>query len=272
MSRDVPAASTKSANFACPHCGAHATQTWYNAHADHLRRDRPLPNIPGPEQLALYQSKLRSESDDEKKAVHERLIRHLELMLAGAPFFEMQSTYVDCRLHNVFVSQCYTCGGIAIWIHDRMIYPTARSGVEPSADLPADVLIDYREAQTIVQQSARGAAALLRLAVQKLCVDLGEPGKNIDTDIASLVAKGLDPIVQAALDTVRVIGNEAVHPGQMDLRDDPETVDELFHLINFIVDQMITRPRRVREMYGRLPQSKRDAIDGRNAKARGEGK
>jgi len=53
-------------------------------------------------------------------------------------------------------------------------------------------------------------------------VDLGESGKDINADIGNLVKKGLSPLVQKALDTVRVVGNECVHPGTMDLKDDRE--------------------------------------------------
>lgn len=73
--------------------------------------------------------------------------------------------------------------------------------------------------------------------------------------------------MQIALDAVRVIGNESVHPWQMDLHDDNTTASELFDLVNFIPDQLIGRPKKLRAIYEKLPEEKRAAIDARNANA-----
>ena len=106
---------------------------------------------------------------------------------------------------------------------------------------------------------------LLRLAIQKLCKHLGEPGKNINDDIASLVKKGLSPKVQQALDIVRVVGNNAVHPGQIDLRDDMDIAGSLFDLVNLIADVMITQPKQIEQMYQTVvPESQQEAIKKRN--------
>jgi hypothetical protein len=79
-----------------------------------------------------------------------------------------------------------------------------------------------------------------------------------------LVKKGLNPLVQQSLDIVRVIGNEAVHPGVIDLKDDRDTALRLFELVNAIVEQMISHPKAVNEMYARLPEAKRKAIKARD--------
>jgi hypothetical protein len=168
--------------------------------------------------------------------------------------------------YNLHISRCYNCRKIAVWVHNTMVFPHERQGPQPNQDLPSEVAKDFEEARSIVALSPRGAAALLRLSIQKLCVLLGRKGRNIDDDIASLVGDGLNPLVQKALDIVRVIGNEAVHPGTIDLNDNREIADQLFGLVNSIADQMITHPKNVTQLYEKLPAAKREAIERRDGK------
>jgi hypothetical protein len=191
-----------------------------------------------------------------------------EKMTTGAVFLESEyKSQVCAQVFNLHLSTCYNCNKIAVWVHDNLVYPPEKQGVQPNQDLPEDIRRDFEEARSIVGLSPRGAAALLRLCIQKLCAFLGEKGKNIDQDIASLVEKGLNPLVQKSLDIVRVIGNEAVHPGVIDLHDDRDIANKLFDLINSIADQMISHPKNVDELYGTLPETKRKAIEERNGKS-----
>jgi hypothetical protein len=162
------------------------------------------------------------------------------------------------------VSHCEKCGAITIWLEGKIVYPISATVEPPNADLPDEIKADYNEAALIAQLSPRGAAALLRLALQKLCKALGQPGKNLNDDIKALVASGLPLKVQEALDSLRVIGNDAVHPGVLDLRDDYDTVSRLFRLVNFIGQKLITDPREIDEMYGKLPPEKIKAIQARD--------
>ena len=132
--------------------------------------------------------------------------------------------------------------------------------------MPPDVRGDYEEPRSIVNRSPRGGRALLRLAVQKLCKDLGEKGKNINEDIAALVKNGLPVEAQKALEVLRVIGNNAVHPGELDLKDDAATASQLFNLLNFIVQDRISEPRQRRKLFDMLPQTAKDQIERRDAK------
>lgn len=170
---------------------------------------------------------------------------------------------VDC-----WRCDCHNCGKHSYWreeeVGGRLLDPVTGSGPRAHVDMPEEVRKDYEEARTIVMQSPRGACALLRLAVQKLCAELGEPGKNINDDIATLVGKGLSVEVQQALDTLRVIGNNAVHPGEMDLTDDTDTASALFELLNFIVEDQISQPKKRVEIFSKLPTKAVAAIKKRD--------
>ncbi|MEO1079215.1 MAG: DUF4145 domain-containing protein [Pseudomonadota bacterium] len=136
---------------------------------------------------------------------------------------------------------------------------------QPHIDMPADVVADYTEAALIFSRSPRGSAALLRLAMQKLCVHLGGSGANLNADIGELVQNGLPVIIQQSLDVVRVIGNNAVHPGEIDIRDNSESAGALFKLMNLIVDNQIAEPERIQKLYDSLPESARNAVDRRDS-------
>lgn len=147
-----------------------------------------------------------------------------------------------------------------------MLIPDGSVAPMPHPDMPELVKADYQEARSIVNRSPRGAAALLRLSIQKLCGELGENEGSIDKDIKSLVAKGLPLGIQQALDVVRVVGNNAVHPGELTADDIDEVSMSLFDLINAIVDDRISRPRALEALYLRLPEGARNAIEKRDGK------
>ena len=165
---------------------------------------------------------------------------------------------------NMSVGLCDHCSKITIWLGKEMLFPNRPSVPISNDDLNPDIKKDYNEAAEIVEKSPKAAAALLRLAIQKLCQQLGESGENINNDIGELVKKGLPPQIQKALDIVRVIGNESVHPGQINLEDNKETAYKLFELINIIAHTMITQPKEIDNIYNTLPKEKLDGITERD--------
>ena len=144
-------------------------------------------------------------------------------------------------------------------------YPSGSVAPLPSPDMPSDVVEDFNEARKVFSASPKASAALLRLAIQRLCVHLGEPGKDLNTDIGTFVKKGLPVNVQKALDTVRVIGNESVHPGTIDVNDTPEIALALFRFVNMIIYEMITRQKELDAIYSSLPAGKLDGIARRDS-------
>ncbi len=162
------------------------------------------------------------------------------------------------------LATCTHCQKDSVWLDGRMLSPHGGAAPLPNPDLSQDITTDYDEARSIVSQSPRGAAALLRLAIQKLSIELGGKGKDLNADIGELVQRGLPTKIQQSLDIVRVIGNNAVHPGQIDLKDDEETASELFGLVNIIAQVMISQPKDVERLYGNLPEAQRKAIEKRD--------
>ncbi|URJ50721.1 DUF4145 domain-containing protein [Paenibacillus polymyxa] len=166
---------------------------------------------------------------------------------------------------KISLSTCQSCFKYHIWIGANMVVPNSSGIPLPNDDMPKEVKDLYLEAVEVINNSPRSSAALLRLALQHLCKHLGETGENINKDISNLVKKGLDTRVQKALDIVRVTGNNAVHPGQLDFLDNNDTASRLFGLLNFIVDAMITQPNQIDNFFDELPLGARKAIEKRDA-------
>lgn len=173
--------------------------------------------------------------------------------------------HTSYSLPKTWTAKCGHCGHFSLWTNDKMVFPLTGNVEQANPDLPQEVLADYNEAKNIVNISPKGAAALLRLALQKLCGHIGEKGENINDDIANLVKRGLPVQLQQALDSVRVIGNHAVHPGQIDLNDKPETAFALFSFVNIICDYFITQPKKIAEVFGNLPDKDKQNIAKRDS-------
>ncbi len=252
--------SVKETAFNCPHCGALAKQHWCSLYARPNSEKQRLPFIDSPELI----QKINSDIEDAEE--RKRFLRLVEKMANGRPFFEetKRGNYAHLIFHNTFVSECFNCKDISIWIYDKLIWPQRGEAPPANPDLPDDIRRDYDEASSILDLSPRGSAALIRLAIQKLCKELGKSGKNLNDDIGELVKDGLDQRAQMALDAVRVIGNNAVHPGQIDLRDDRATAETLFKLLNLIAEKTMSEPKHVEEVYATLPEDALKAIEKRD--------
>jgi hypothetical protein len=163
---------------------------------------------------------------------------------------------------------CSHCNAWSIWYEKRMLVPSEATVPPAHEDFPEEAKADYDEARDIVARSPKAAAALLRLCLQKLMPILGEKGENINADIKSLVQKGVPDFVQQALDFCRVVGNNAVHPGEIVLDDSPDVAIALFEMLNVIVEQRVAMPKRIQAQYDELPESARKAIEARDTRAK----
>lgn len=221
------------AKFNCPHCDVYAKQHWSYLHAS-----GDIYSVKGGYGHITKQSRLAG-------------------IVINRSF----------NLPEVWcIAVCEHCNEISVWNNEKMIFPKKILVEQPNNDLSKDIQRDYLEAALVLSDSPRSAAAILRLALQKLCKQLGEKGENINDDIGKLVKRGLNPNIQKSLDALRIAGNNAIHPGELDLSDDLPRVRKLFDLINFIADKMITEPNEINNLYEDLPEGAKEAVNKRDKK------
>lgn len=56
-----------------------------------------------------------------------------------------------------------------------------------------------------------------------------------------------------------------MHPKELDINDNPDIAEKLFKMINFIIEEMITKPKEIEELFEKMPQGARDAIAKRDS-------
>lgn len=177
------------------------------------------------------------------------------------PLTDKKNAIKNSLMGEVKCTECEVCGFIALWINHKMIFPSfPKNTSKPNDDMPEEIKEIYIEAAKVSSHSLRSAAALLRLCLEKLLDFLKIPGNDLNKKIAN---SNFPEKILKACDSVRVYGNEAVHPGQIILDDNPEVVTALFKLINYVVEMQITVPRKAEEVFDSLPESKKNQISKR---------
>lgn len=240
----------RSDKFKCPHCGVISQQRWFDEDSASSITNQIINHT-------YYE--YRSGVDDYQQNAIKGFISTVGR--------EIKSGLKNFIPSSFSISTCASCNDISLWVNRRIVYPNSNSITPPNEDLDADIQSLYNEASNIFNASPKGSTALLRLALQNLLKQIGKEGKNINNDIKELVAEGLSVKIQQALDLVRVVGNNAVHPGQIDLDDDKKVAIKLFHLVNFIANELITKPRELEELYTDVvPDETKEHIKQRDGK------
>lgn len=160
---------------------------------------------------------------------------------------------------EIEISICDCCKNFSIWINKNIIFPKTSNIESPNKDMPIEIKNLYNEAREIINLSPKSACALLRLALQKLMPHIGGEGKNIAKDINTLKENGkIDSTVYDALESLRLVGNNAVHPGKINIDDQPEYAQGLFSLLNYVIEELISRPNRAKKFRDSLPIKKQN--------------
>lgn len=221
--------------FQCPHCQTVATQGWFSANSASATANYILNHI-----YLDY----RTGIEDFYQTAIKSFLKSIE-----RDFNRSFNSFVP---KGFSIATCSACGDFTLWVDREMKFPKTTLLPPPNDDLNDDIKELYLEASSIIIDSPKGSTALLRLALQKLLKQVGKSGKNINNDIKDLVTEGLSPKIQQALDLLRVIGNNAVHPGQINLDDNTEIAQKLFGILNFIAEELITKPKELEGLYADL--------------------
>jgi hypothetical protein len=223
--------------FTCPRCGAFADQWWTDVgYTDEVNNEfcqlerRQLPVTP-PEDMAEMTAVLQRAGESLWKAAH-----------------------------------CASCERWSMWYRHQMVFPTRRVGSPAHADMPAEVLELYEEAAEVAAVSRRAGAAFARVMVERL-IKILDPGASptakLHQRIARLKSRVSTPLGQM-LDVVRVTGNGAVHVDDqpddlvimaLDDQEGPALLELLLETANDLVDELITRPKIVGDLWDKLPEA-----------------
>lgn len=271
MSKHIPP-TLGAQSFNCPRCGAFAHQDWYRVSVRKTDKVHPYgPHVLENIDKRLYDIKSANYSGEHNGEI-ERLnnLRNRVVLILEDDLFVSNidhNNYVY-DVENLFGSLCLSCKRISLWLRDRLLFPTDSEAPPVNRDLPEAVKSLYSQAGQIASISPPAAAALLRVCVEKIVMDLGgDPKLKLNDNIGQLFKDGKLPAsVKQACDLVRLYGNEAAHTGEILLNDTTADVQALFGLINYIGQNQYTEPKALKAFYGQLPEGKRLAIEKRDGK------
>lgn len=174
------------------------------------------------------------------------------------------------KKYRLIVAKCNSCHLDSVWLQNLqskeeiLMLPDYPSELDaPNSDMPNNIQQIYIEAAKVLKDSPRASAALARLAIDQLTQQFSDES-SLDKRIGDLVSNGLSSKLQKAFDIVRIVGNNAVHPGEIDLKDNQEMAKSLLKLLNMITDDLITQPKQIDELYNSLPERQRKHIEKRD--------
>jgi hypothetical protein len=127
---------------------------------------------------------------------------------------EAQCDDTDCKRRIVqLIQRGETAGGTVHWVNPQLVHPKGAS--RPLAPEIRDPFAqDFREASTVLPDSAKASAALSRRCLQSLLRDKASvKHSNLNDEIEEVLdSKQLPTWLADDLDAIRTVGNFAAHP------------------------------------------------------------
>lgn len=169
----------------------------------------------------------------------------------------------------VTTAQCLACNNYSYWVWSELVKPRPNDAPRLGDRFPRHIIEIHAEAAQIMLDSPRAALGLLRLCVDLVCLDRGATGDNLNKRIGSLVDAGVAQRIQKALDTIRILGNDALHEtkyGDHDRAGYQEAVARCFWLLRYLDTHLYEEPAQVDKIYEELPAPKLEAVESRDKK------
>jgi hypothetical protein len=178
---------------------------------------------------------------------------------------------IGVNASRIITTTCAKCEKPTIWIENyfesaddedyietyEMIYPKTFSIFDPpNEDLDEEIKTVYKQAAAIVQESPIASCALLRLCMEKIIIKhanyKGNQNilKNIIDELKDIGT--IDENIYKAMQSIRIVGNNAIHNGSIKIDDLDENLDMavlISRYINLMATELITRKKEINSVF-----------------------
>lgn len=182
-------------------------------------------------------------------------------------FWEDDGWLTEHIPYTYYVVQCSICNHLSILraYLDESGKPTNITQKYPqighfSEIIPSEINETYVEAAHIRTKAPHGYVALIRKALELVCIEKGASGQSLFQNLNDLANKGILPSNLSEIATLlRQTGNEAIHAsGRRISVLDTEVIDQLFRAI---VDYLFILPARIEELKRSLKHDQKPPDD-----------
>jgi hypothetical protein len=218
-------------SFSCPYCNTVAHQDWYSLF---LKPENAAEvRVLTPETV-----KDLRQGDAQRDNIKE-INQFVERLKKNALTYEYQKHPhpLKVKVANLHISNCHSCNGFSLWVGGLLVFPTR---IDKTPELVEE---DLEEAAAILNKFPRGAAALMRVCIQKLVPLLEDNDKELNQRISSLVRKGLEMEMQQAMDVLQVLRSDPVQLSRLESQADKKTILRFLDSLKEVLERRMSRNR-----------------------------
>ena len=218
-------------SFSCPYCNTVAHQDWYSLFL--TPENAAEVRVLTPETVNV--GTLRQ--DDAQRDKIKEIDQFVERLKKNALTYEYQKHPhpLKVKMANLHISNCHSCNGFSLWVGGLLVFPTR---IDKTPELVEE---DLEEAAAILNKFPRGAAALMRVCIQKLVPLLEDNGKEFNQRVSSLVRKGLEMEMQQAEEVLQVLRGDSAQLNSLESQADRETALRLLDSLKAVLERRMPK-------------------------------